>query len=440
MKTIVHYCTLFLVISICIPGRALGQNWADSLTSDQRFWGTSGGTARELALGAGGFGMLADTAGIKTVGVNPYSLDPQFMLMNPAYAARYKSYLWFDAGLTSTDVGQDYGGTFALSEHVTGGLILARSDAVGFSLINPNLFGQMTSAFSGMKIAPPANTWQVMGAYAADGLDVGLAFSYMSSTASSTAQSPSDTSSRSATVHQIGISGGALYRGDDGMLMDLGATVLLPLARSSVQNGTVSMTAIAINARMFIPIQPEFYLVPIVNAYVNSGKSTILATPKDLPSGSNYDVGIGVNFWRGGVHVTSGVSMGIYSQTQPALANFSPSLTSSQFVFPRWNIGAEWPALKWLRLRLGYFASSGSGKQEFKLNASTAASRSQGFANVYSPFYAGSGNASGLTVGAGFDLGHFNIDATVTTSALHSPLSIFQTGPLSFVTMSYRFE
>src|ERR1700733_7199316 len=90
---------LFLFAILAIPVVASSQTWSDSLSKDDRFWSRSGGMSRELSLGAGGFGMLADS-GIKTLTVNPFSVDPAFILQNPAYASRYPGYIWFDDGIT----------------------------------------------------------------------------------------------------------------------------------------------------------------------------------------------------------------------------------------------------------------------------------------------------------------------------------------------------
>ena len=441
MKTILRLCSLVVALTSIIPLTGRTQNWADSLSRDERFWGKSGGYARQIALAGGGFGMLADTNGTKTSALNPYSVDPLFMLTNPAYAAQYRSYLWFDVGLDNSNAGQEFGGTFSLADNFTAGLILGRSDGAGFTLVNPNMFNQITSIANTLSIITPANTWELFGALHAGSLDVGLGLSYVTSSANTTSQSVLDTTSRFANFHQLGLNAGILFHGDDGLLLDAGVTALMPSASSGTSaTGDLNVTALGINARMFIPLKKEFYLVPIVNAYLTSGTSTFLATPKDLPSGTNIDAGVGVNFWQGGIHVMSGVSFSTYKQTVPAIANFTPSLTKSETIFPRWNIGAEWPALKWLTLRLGYFASSGSETRETMLTSTTTASTTIGRDNLYSPFFSGNGTSSGVSLGAGFQVGRLAIDATVSDAALHSPFSIFQTGPLGFVTLSYRFD
>src|ERR1017187_10508759 len=107
--------TLLICCAItAFPFAAHSQTWSDSLSKEDRFWSRSGGMARELSLGSDGFGMLADT-GIKTLSVNPFSVDSSFMLQNPDYASHYPGYVWFDIGLASNSadngIGQSFGGT-----------------------------------------------------------------------------------------------------------------------------------------------------------------------------------------------------------------------------------------------------------------------------------------------------------------------------------------
>src|SRR5438045_9103764 len=91
-----------LVAVLCVARTASSQWSADSMSRQERFWSRSGGYARQMALGAGGFGMLADNELLTTV-TNPFSVDPLFALQNPAYASRYPGLLTFDVGYLSTN-------------------------------------------------------------------------------------------------------------------------------------------------------------------------------------------------------------------------------------------------------------------------------------------------------------------------------------------------
>ena len=197
------------------------------------------------------------------------------------------------------------------------------------------------------------------------------------------------------------------------------------------------MTAMGVNARMFIPLHDEFYLVPIADMYYASGSSTFLATPKDLPVSQNFDVGIGVNFWQSGLHVMSGVSLGVYEQTIPAIANVTPTLTNSQTIVPRWNISAEWPVLKWLTARFGYFASSGNQTNVLQQGSNSTDTTTSGQANLYAPIYGVA--SSGFTAGVTFNLWQMNIDATINDETFRSgPSQIFNGSIFGFVTIGYR--
>jgi hypothetical protein len=270
-------------------------------------------------------------------------------------------------------------------------------------------------------------------------MSVGLGVSYAASSASSSSGGAEDSSARSATFHQLGFSTGVLYRAPDETMLDVGATLLMPTLSATSTTGDLSITALGINARMFIPLKDEFYLVPIANMYYESGTSTFIATPKDLPSSQNFDLGIGVNFWQGGLHVMSGVSFGYYDQTTPAVADVTPQVSKTQTIVPRWNIGAEWPILKWLTARFGYFASSGSQTNITQASTNGTDTVSNGQPNLYSPVYGFA--SSGFTSGVTFNIWNMNIDATINDETYRSgPASLFGGGSIfGFVTLGYRF-
>jgi hypothetical protein len=434
--------TLGFAIVVLTTLAAQAQTWSDSLTKEERFWSRSGGYARELALGAGGFGMLADS-GINTIAVNPYSVDPLFMLQNPAYASHYSSYLWMDAGLGSSPrIGQNFGSTFAFSDNFTGGLILSRLDAVGYTLLNPNLFPRFTQLAETFSFSPTDNTWEILGSIKAGSANIGLGVSYASSSSS---VNGIGLDSSTASYHQIGISAGLLMHGDDGMLLDVDVNALMPslTLSGSGNTGELSVTSLGFNARAMIPVKSEFFIVPIANFYYASGSSTIVATPKDLPTSSNIDVGVGANFWQSGLHFMGGLSFGYYKNSTPAIMNNTPEVSHSQTIFPRWNFGAEWPILKWLDVRLGYFASSGSETVESPASATTTSSMSRGQANLYSPIFDevfSNQPPSGVTAGASAHIGRFSADAMLTLDALHSATLNVLNQTFGFVTFSYHFE
>ena len=217
------------------------QTWGDSLSKEDRFWSRSGGMARELSLASGGFGMLADSE-IKTLAVNPYTVDPMFMLQNPAYASHYPGYMWFDVGLSSNiaadgGIGQSFGGVFSLTDDFTAALILARSDAVGFTLVNPNIFGELTSIAQNFSYVPPTNTWQVLGSLQVGETSIGLGVSYASSSGTvPNASSDSGASgSNTASFHQLGLSAGAIYRATGGTMLECGWDVAAAISFSYVR-------------------------------------------------------------------------------------------------------------------------------------------------------------------------------------------------------------
>jgi hypothetical protein len=440
LSTLASIVSLFLLQSLT----ASAQTWSDSLTKAERFWSRSGGYAREMALGAGGFGMLGDS-GIKTIPVNPYSVDPIFILQNPAYLGHYASQLWFDGGFAyNGGAGQNFRGSFGVTDNFTLGLVLARKDAAGVTLLNTTLFNDLTIFANNFPYSPPDNTWEVLGAIKAGSADIGLGLSYASSSAG---VEGAGLESSSAKFHQLGISAGALLRGDDDMMLDFDLNALLPgiTLTGSTNSGDLSMTVLGINARAMLPIRSEFFIVPIANFYYSKGTSTIVATPKDLTTGSNIDAGVGLNFWQSGLHFVGGMSFGYYKSTQPAIAESHPALESSQTIFPRWNIGAEWPILRWLDVRMGYFASSATQSRETAISATQTSTTNGGAANLYSPFFSGAFDQlgpqpNGLNVGASAHIGRFSVDATIATQALSSITLDVLNNALGFISFSYDFH
>jgi hypothetical protein len=441
------------LIVIFVFARTASAQWsADSMSRDERFWSQSGGYARQIALGAGGFGMLADNE-IVTTSTNPFSVDPIFALQNPAYASHYPGLMMFDIGYFNNTlnggVGQSFEGFFPASKNVTLGFVLARNDASTFSLVNPNLVSAMTSAPSPSSYSRPQTSWELLSSFKLGSADAGIAISYLSSDSGTSQPTNADsTASQYSKFSQIGISAGTLLKMGDAML-DVGAQVLLPSITQTTSTGETqtsdnewSLMSIGINARAFIPTSSEFYLVPMLNYYLGSGTTTKIGSPKDLPTSSNLDAGLGVNFWAGGLHIMSGASFSHYAQTVPAIGSARPAVTHSETIFPRFTVGAEWPALKWLTLRMGYVSSSGSETRETAVDSVHTRAFTNGRTNLYSILPSGASQTGGVSAGAAFKIERFTFDVTLNTTLFHGGVaSVFNgVGPFGYATMSYRFD
>jgi hypothetical protein len=339
-----------------------------------------------------------------------------------------------------------------MSKASTLGLVVGRSDATNYTLFNPNIGPQISSQIPSFNIVRPNTTWELMSAFDLGGSSLGLGVSYFATSQGTSSPSVLDSTTSLYKYSQIGVTAGTLITMGDGML-DLGATALLPSitqkfysAVSETQSNEWSLTSLGINARVFLPLKSEFYLVPIANFYLANGTTTKIGSPKDLPSSSSIDLGLGVNFWQSGVHIMSGVSIGSYHQVTPSIDTLSPQLTRSQFIAPRFNIGAEWPALKWLTVRLGYVASSVSESDEVKRSATERATIDSYKSNLYMPLFPFSNNATvgsnAVVGGVGIKLERLVIDATVNNSIFHyGPANVVAGSAMfGFVTLSYRFD
>ena len=396
--------------------------------------------------------MLADNE-IVTTATNPFSVDPIYALQNPAYASHYPGLVMFDVGYfagtgsLTGGIGQSFEGYFPVSKEMTLGFVLARNDASNFSLVNPNLVSAITSAPSPASYSRPQSSWELLSSFKLGSADAGIGISYFSSDSGTNQPTNADsTASQYTKFSQIGISAGTVMKMGDALL-DLGAQVILPsitqtasIGETQTSNNEWSLMAVGINARAFIPTSNEFYLVPMINYYLGSGTTTKIGSPKDMPTSSNLDAGLGVNFWAGGLHVMSGASFSHYAQTVPSIGSARPAVTHSETIFPRFTIGAEWPAMKWLTLRFGYFSSTGSETRETAVDSLHIRAFTNSRTNPYTTlFQTGSG---GVSAGAAFKIERFSFDVTLNSSLFHSALAnIFNgTGPFGYATLSYRFD
>ena len=97
-------------------------------------------------------------------------------------------------------------------------------------------------------------------------------------------------------------------------------------------------------------------------------------------------------------------------------------------MFPVRNLGVEWKMNDWFVARLGYVASTGTQTAEVTNNGVT----SENISTIFLP-------APGATVGVGFRLGSFSLDATVNEDVLRQGLAnIGGSGPtLAYLSASY---
>lgn len=353
------------------------------------------------------------------LGNNPYVVDPYFTTLNPSWASVYNNYFWGDLGSQQTPWGNDGVGQFAgfnfkMTRAITIGGLLSRNDFQGTSIssLTPaNTLVQLMNQ-GGQRVIPLNNNLEVLGAFSLGNATLGVGISYASS---SNDFNPPAGNSTEGSVSQIGLNAGLLTKLGP-LVLDAAVSLVMPSTTYSPGQGgetKISGTVLGVFGRAFIRSTSKLQLVPAVGFITTSGTVEIPNTPSsDLQSSTTLALGFGINYQVGDILIVGGPGINIQSITQPEVKNISPELTTSAVVFPIWNIGAEWKFTEWLTGRLGYTASTGKQTTETQFDLTRVNETVQTF---YGP--------SGATVGLGFRLGAFSLDATVNDDILRQGLA-----------------
>lgn len=353
------------------------------------------------------------------LGNNPYVVDPYFTAVNPAWSSVYSNFLWGDLGSQQTPWGDDGVGQFAgfnfkITKTLTVGAILARDDFQGTSIssLTPanTLVGLMNQA--GQRVRALNNNLELLGSLNLGNAVIGFGIAYAASTNDF---NPPVGNGTEGSASQLGINAGLIT--DFGpVVLDASAHIIMPTTSYSPgQGGTtdISGTVIGISGRAFIRSTSRLQVVPAIAFVSTSGSVDVPNNPSsDLPSSTTIAVGFGINYQFGDILVAGGPGINILSTTEPSITNLQPELTESSIVFPIWNLGAEWQFTQWLVGRLGYIASTEKRTEETQFDMTRVNETIQTF---YGP--------SGATVGLGFRLGEFSLDATVNDDILRQGLA-----------------
>jgi len=401
----------------------------------------------------GGFARL------RAMGNNPYVVDPSVMTVNPGWAGYYHNFLFGDLGFTAGAFQPGGVGQFvAANFHVGGGLalggMLTRNDFLGAGIGNLDpggLVGQINTYLEDAGFPQPTgsptyvvglnNNLELMGSIKSGNTAFGLGVAY----ASTTNEFAPDTGNGAiGSASQLGFNAGIVTKLTGSFLLDVGASFIMPSTDFEPAVGTkteFSQTIILVNARIFWQYSSKLEFVPAVAFITASGTSDLgtpsttgTATSTDLPSLTLIAVGIGMNYEVGDFLLAGGPGFATISSKRPEVANVSPELTTSAFVFPIWNLGVEWNMNDWFVARFGYFAAT------LRTTTETAASATAvneliitSFAGPYGPSTVG----GGATVGVGFRLGNFSLDATVNEDVLRQGFNNFGGGGLTGATFAY---
>jgi hypothetical protein len=118
--------------------------------------------------------------------------------------------------------------------------------------------------------------------------------------------------------------------------------------------------------------------------------------------------------------------------TDPEVPGVSPDLESAVSSFPVWNLGAEWFFADWLVGRAGYSVRTS------QVTVETQAGQTEKNDILRTTFDPDNG---GITVGLGFRIGGFSLDATVNEDVLRQGLNNIGGGgaTFSYISASYAF-
>ncbi len=382
-------------------------------------------------------------ARILSLGNNPYVVDPEGIKINPAWASEYSDFIWGDIGSNAgaafgnSSAGQFFGGNFDLGRGLTLGGMLTRNDfnSISIGRLDPlsiaglGVVNNLNNRIPGAAAINLNNNLELLAAYKIGKMSLGFGFAFASTTNQT---SPPQGNSTTSSASQIGINPGILVELTNRILLDVGASFIFPSASYEPATGNtakVSETIIGINGRAFLKFSNKVRFVPTLGFITQSGSADNGTTSIDLPSNTVIGLGIGIEYTAGDFLLVGGPGLSSISTKTSAGANGTPpELKTSYFIFPVWNIGAEWHATGWLIGRMGYTASTGSQTTQngFTSNAIT---------EVTQTFY-----APGLvTLGVGLRFGDFALDATVNADVLRQGLNNIGGGGATFAYLSTSY-
>lgn len=360
-------------------------------------------------------------ARILGMGNNPYIQDPFFVTVNPAWGAYYDHFLFGDLGSTSGafaagGVGQFASVNFRINQDLTLGALLTRNDFNGFGIARLDPFSIVGTVPGTIGLN---NNLELMGTLMLGNTAVGLGIAYASTTNESSPGGTAGTTTSSAS--QFGVNLGLISKLGTNMKLDVGASLMMPSASFEPPSPGVtqeaSNTIISASARLFWDYSSKLSFVPTVNFILASGSRDVVsgapaaAKSVDLPSTMILFAGFGINYKVGDFLLAGGPALIMTKVSQDSTV-LGPESSTSNLIFPLWNLGVEWKMNDWLVARLGYIASTGKQTSE----TTTGGVTSETVNTFFVP-------APGATVGVGFRLGSFSLDATVNEDVLRQGLN-----------------
>jgi hypothetical protein len=289
----------------------------------------------------------------------------------------------------------------------------------------------------GANVIPLNNNVELMGAFRAGNISLGFGVAY-ASTNNEFAPANDEDGPLVQSASQLGINAGILARFTPGFRLDAGASFIFPSASVEPEDGSleVSQTIILINARAFIDISSKLALVPVVTFVTTSGTINDDIDPDgeetDTPSNTLLLIGAGTNYTVGDFLLAGGLAFATQSTTTPEVEDVTPELSDSRSVFPIWNLGIEWNLTDWFVGRVGYVATTESNTEESESGSEADEIDETIFTSFSRPL--------GATLGVGFRLGDFSLDAVVNEGVLREGLNNIGGGGATFAYLSLAYS
>ena len=169
----------------------------------------------------------------------------------------------------------------------------------------------------------------------------------------------------------------------------------------------------------------------LIHAFTNAaGTYEVSGTKFDFPSLTSISVGLGMNYSVGDFLLASGVMFSTNTVTFPEdTSTNTPELSTTNTSFPIWNIGLEWNMIDWFVARLGYVAVTGKTTDEFQ--------DGEGIGETVNSYFLPA--TRGFTLGVGFRLGDFSLDATVNEDVLRQGFNNIGGGGSTFAYLSTSY-
>ena len=215
------------------------------------------------------------------------------------------------------------------------------------------------------------NNLELLGTFRFGSSVFGIGVAYASTTNESSPGGTAGTTTSSAS--QIGFNLGLITQLTSSMKLDLGASLMLPSASFEPPSPGIkregSNTVINVAARLFADYSSKLTFVPTVNFILASGsRDVVTGTPPkaesvDLPSNMVIFAGLGINYKVGDFLLAGGPGF-VYAKTSQDSTILGPESSTTNLIFPLWNLGVEWKMTDWFVARLGYIASTGKQTSE----------------------------------------------------------------------------